>query len=265
MKLVIETAAASAGLQPKVRMRRNSMKKYLLAVLSAAVAGAVLVPVASASPSDHPPLDKTVWHLPNLDPAVSEVAGVPLQANYSDNQAEWNYIAGDEGVLGFTCISCSPYASQYDPFNGAYYNMYRTVWFAPEIRDILSNLSAHSYYDQGMAFLTIDHEAMHWRLFSSDEARGNACALKDLPRFLTVDEGVPATTTQTVSVPQQHQVKVRYRAKVHGRYVWRYRYVWRTRYIDQQQTVTNPLITNIVNGATAFYHDQPYPYNAGTC
>jgi hypothetical protein len=204
-----------------------------MGALRAARVGVVLVPVASASP-------KTIWHLPNLDPVVSEVAGVPLQANYSDNQAEWNYIAGDEGVLGFTCITCSPYASKYDPFNGSYYNMYRTVWFAPEIRDILSNLSAHSYYDVGMAFLTIDHEAMHWRLFSRDEGRVNACALNDLPRFLTVDEGIPVTTTQTVSVPQQYQVKVRYRAKVHGRHVWRYRYVWRTRYIDQQQTVTNP-------------------------
>jgi hypothetical protein len=168
-------------------------------------------------------------------------------------------------VLGFTCITCSPYDTAYNPYDGYRYYLYRTVWFAPEIHDILSNLSAHSYYEVGMAFLTIDHEGMHWRLFSGDEGRVNACALKDLPRFLTVDFGIPATTTQTVSVPQQYRVKVRYRAKVHGRYVWRYRYVWRTRYVDQQQTVANPLITNIVNGATAFVHDQPYPYNAGTC
>jgi hypothetical protein len=234
------------------------MKKYLLAACVAAIASVVLVPVASASP-------KTIWHLSNLDPVVSEVAGVPLHVNHSDNQAEWNYIADGDGVLGFTCITCSPYATQYNPFDGGYYSMYRTVWFAPEIRDILSNLSARSYYDIGKAFLTIDHEGMHWRLFSGDEARVNACALKDLPRFLTVDMGVPATTTQTVSVPQQYRVRARYRAKVHGRYVWRYRYVWRTRYIDQQQTATNPLITNVVNGATAFFHDQPYPYNAGTC
>ena len=107
------------------------MKKYLLAILMAALAGVVLVPVATASPSDHPPLDKMVWHLPGLDSIVSEVAGVPLQVNYSDNQAEWNYIADGAGVLGFTCVTCSPYSTLYNPFDGYDYNMYRTVWLAP--------------------------------------------------------------------------------------------------------------------------------------
>jgi hypothetical protein len=247
------------------------MKKAGFAVLAvvAVLVTAVLAPTAGAAtpPADAaPPLDKQVWHLPNLDPIVSEVAGIPLQVNFSDNQAEWDYLAGGQGVLGWTCITCSPYAAQYNPFDGYRYNVYRTVWFAPEIHNILSNLSAYSYKDQGMAFLTLDHEGMHWRLFSRDEGHVNACAFNDLPRFLTSDLGIPATTVQTVSVPQQYRVQIRYWAKVHGRRVARYHYVWKTRYIDQQQTVTNPLITNIVNGAAQFMReDQPYPYNAGTC
>jgi len=250
------------------------MKKAGFAVLAlvAALVTAVLAPTASAAAS--PPLTagaaprvpKQVWHLPNLDPIVSEVAGVPLSVNFSDSQAEWDYLAGDDGVLGFTCITCSPYTAKYNPYDGYRYYMYRTVWFAPEIHNILSNPSAYSYKDIGMAFLTLDHEGMHWRLFSRDEGHVNACAFKDLPRFLTVDYGIPATTVQTVSVPQQYRVTVRYWAKVHGRRVARYRYVWKTRYVDQQRTVTNPLITNIVNGAAQFMReDQPYPYNAGTC
>jgi hypothetical protein len=251
----VATTASAASSAPRVLGQGRAAADFAVAAVSPPSTGASVLP-----------FDKQVWHLPNLDPIVSEVAGVPLQVNFSDNQAEWNYLAGGEGVLGWTCITCSPSQTLYNPFDGGQYYVYRTAWFAPEIHDILSNLSAFSYKDVGMAFLTLDHEGMHWRLFSRDEGHVNACALKDLPRFLTTDFGIPATTAQTVSVPQQYRVKVRYWAKVHGRRVARYRYVSKTRYVDQQQTVTNPLITNIVNGAAQFMReDQPYPYNAGTC
>lgn len=242
------------------------MKKYLLAVCVTALAAAVLVPVASASPTT----TKQIWHANWLDPIASDVAGTPLTVITSDNDVEWSGMT-DPGEIGFTCITCLPGTPLYNPYDGHYYDMYHTVWLAPEVDAVFRDISQNGIREGmnsfmvGEAMMTLDHEAQHWRLYSGDEGRVNACALADLPRLLSVDFHVPSTTTQNVSVPQAYRVRVRYRAKVNGRYVYRYRWVTRTRYVTQTQTVPNQVYTSILAGAQAFYRGQPYPYNAGTC
>ena len=243
------------------------MKKYLLAVCVAAIAGAVLVPVAGAAPTSN----KTLWHASSLDPIVTKLAGTSLTVVTSDNAVEWDAVSDGPGVLGFTCPTCGPQAPLYNPYDGKSYAVYHTVYIAPEIDSVFRDIAQRGMregmnsYQVGMAMLTLDHEAMHWRLYSGDEGRVNACALADLPRLLTEDFNVPSTTTKSVSVPQSYRAKVRYRAKVGGRYIYRYRWVTRTRYVTQTQTVRNPVYWDTLSGAQAFYRDQPYPYNAGTC
>lgn len=215
--------------------------------------------------------NKKLWHLPELDAAVSEVAGTNLTVVTSDSYAEWDVLAGMVGVDGWTCILCSPYALIYNPFDGKVYNVYHTVWIHYDLWLSLAKAMNRRFLDPldysrlGEAMLTIDHEAMHWRLFSRDESRVNACALQDLPRFLTNVWHIPATYEQTVTVAQHYRVRVRYRARVHGKLVWRHRLVTRTRWVDTLQTVANPVYAGILNSATAFRATQPAPYNSGPC
>jgi hypothetical protein len=231
-------------------------------------AGFVSADKANAATS----VNKQVWHANWLDPKATEIAGVPLTVMTSDSDLEWLDInEGNDGVIGFTCPACSPSAGVYNPIDGRWYSGYRTIWIAPSVdralRDILANglRQGMDYYQAGRALLTLDHEAQHWRLYSGDEARVNACALADLPRMLSVDFGLPAQVQQSIQVPQSYQVRVRQRVRLHGRYVYRYRWVTKTRYVWTSQSVDNPVMSGIVSGAQAFYRSQPYPYNAGTC
>lgn len=239
------------------------MRKLIIAAVVAALALCLAGTAGAAT--------KKLWHLPELDAAVSEVAGTPLKTVTSDNYAEWDYLAGGQGVDGWTCPTCSPSAALYNPFDGYRYNVYRTVWIHPDVWMTLAGVirdgfsTSLDYNKVGEAMLTLDHEGQHWRLFSPDEARVNACAIADLPRFLQVDWHISTTTQQTMNVPQQYRVKVRKHVRIKGTLVWRYRWVTRTRYVPTVQTVTNPVYQGILNGAASFRAAQPAPYNAGAC
>jgi hypothetical protein len=244
-------------------------KSFIVAALALA---AVLSTASTASAADErPPINKILYHMTGLDAAVTEVAGVPLQVLSSDNYGEWDSMAGDYGVDGWTCITCSSSASLYNPYDGGRYSIYRTIWIHPDIRNTFKDLGTYGFrqdmdFDSvGEAMLTLDHEGMHWRLFSRDEARVNACAFADLPRFLQKNFGLQPTTQQTVDVAQSYRVKVRYRAKTHGRYVWKSRFILRTRWVPTVQTVSNPIFQGIIDGAARFRSAQPAPYNAGAC
>jgi hypothetical protein len=195
-----------------------------------------------------------------------------------DNDAEWlslSPVNGRQGIAGFTAITATPSSLLYDAYTGQFYNVYHTVWLSPRTFNAFRNYIADGIsltdnaFEVATALMVLDHEAQHWRLFSGDESRVNACALADMPRLLQADFGIPATITQTVSVPITYKVKVRYRVrvKVKGRYVYRYRYryVNRVRYENQQQQFPNPLYTTILSAARDSYNSQPPPYNSGTC
>lgn len=243
------------------------MKKRLVAAVAVVVSLAIAGSANAAS--------KTIWHETDYDTVVSNVAGYPLTIETSDNDSEWLSISlaisGSDGVIGFTDPNATPRSTLYNPWDAKRYWTYRRVWLAPEIWRSLQDIRSNGFRDSmdfsgaAMALMTLDHEAQHWRLWSSDEGRVNACALADMPRLLTSVLGVPATVQRTVTVPQNRQVQQRYKVKVHGHWRWRSRYVWKTFYVDQQQTQNNPIYWNLITDAQAFYRSQPYPYNAGTC
>jgi hypothetical protein len=62
------------------------------------------------------------------------------------------------------------------------------------------------------AIMVFIHESYHNRLLSADEGYVNACALRDFGYWLSRDFQIPATTTGTVTVPQQqtHSKQVAY-------------------------------------------------------
>jgi hypothetical protein len=105
--------------------------------------------------------------------------------------------------------------------------------------------------------MTLIHESLHWGLFSSDEGRVNACALRAFPYVIQRDFNIPATITQTYT----YTVKVVRRVRRNGRWVNVVRYVPRT----GTQTVDNPAYVALTQAAQAFYQLQPAPYSTGTC
>ena len=230
-----------------------------------------VVLLALAAPAGASAAEKNIWHVTTYDTLVSGIAGYPLTIDVSDDDVEWMQINGGDGVLGFTALYATPTSTIYNPHDGYSYWTYRRIWLAPRVWRSLQDIQANGfrasmdYYGAAIALMTLDHEAQHWRLMSGDEGRVNACALADLPRLLSSSFGVPPTVQQTVTVPQDRQVQQRYRVKIRGHLRWRTRWVWKTFYVDQLQTVSNPVYSNLVTAAQAFYRSQPYPYNAGTC
>jgi hypothetical protein len=240
-------------------LRRCRTVVAVVALVVAMVVAAGFVSVENA---------QAAYHFDNLDSIASRIAGVPLTV-MGANEWEWPTLTnGNDGVVGLTCFTCGPSAGFYVPSTG-YYSNYRTIWLAPSFRQFFQSLPYNGLY-QGMdylqvgkALLTLNHEAQHWRLFSHNEGRVNACALADLPRMLSVDFNVPAQVDRSVHWQQSYRVKVRQRVRLHGRYV--YRYVTKTRTVWGTKWVDNPVMTGILEGARAFYASQPFPYNAGTC
>lgn len=129
------------------------------------------------------------------------------------------------------------------------------MWNA--LKTLLKAKTTADYRATVIALLALDHEALHWRLFSHDEGRVNACALADLARFVHVEFGVAQGVTKVVRVPK----RVRVHARIHGQLRWVY---W-IKYVTTTRLVPNPVITGIVKAATAFRESMPFPYNTGAC
>jgi hypothetical protein len=224
---------------------------------------------------------KKLWHLPYLDPIASEIAGFPLAVDTSDNLAEWNAILGNPPyeVSGFTSIMALPGSLIYDPYDGYLYPLYHTIWMSPSVYTTFHSIGTTGINTTtdpnavAIALLTLDHESQHQRLYSRDEGRVNACALKDLPRLLSTRFNVPETTQGTVLAATTTQVRTRYRVRVRvnvgghwvNRYRYRFRYVTKTSYVPTVQTVPNPVYWTVLAAARNVYTNQPPPYNTGTC
>jgi hypothetical protein len=252
------------------------------------VAALVLAPSALAA-------KKQFWFGP-YDAIGQHISGISdMQVLMEDDYAEWNSIESSFGVpagealLGFAAPSAA---------SGSV--LYHRIFLAPSVTLALQgilplnpagtgtspiwdriNSGALSPHDAAMAILVVIHEAYHYKLNSGDEARVNACSLRDMPNFLTSEFRIPATITTTTQVPQlqtkttrvPYYVTVVKHKKVNGKTVTirtkerRYKTVTTQTTVMVSQTTSNPnpVFTNIMNEANAFRNSQPPPYNAGTC
>ena len=225
------------------------MKRLILVV--AAVAALAFAGSAQAAYKTDPKVDA-------IGRNISGIYDVFVVGNDS-----WSFWAWDTGVkdpsavTGFVDIS-APRSSV------RYHNIYISPAYWPALLGAALNGAENSGYDRSTtakAILTLTHEAYHYRLFSGDESRVNACVLKLFPDVLTAEFGVYPTVTTERSVPSQ--VRVRYRVRSHNRWVYRYRLktVWR----NVSNTSPNPVFQEFVADAQYFYSHQPPPYNSGTC
>jgi hypothetical protein len=266
-----------------------TVKRRFLILFAPLIAALTVVATASARPNElsYPsnsdfvaseitgPPSYQLWHASNWDAIASKIAGFPLEVDYSDNLAEWNYLTGVEPnapyvVDGFTYTFAQPGTTMLNASDGRRYNVYHNIWLSPDIASYLNKTYTYplSYADAqhfARGLLTLDHESQHQRLHSNDEAYVNACALKDMPRLLQDDLKMSPTVTKNIAVPVTSRVRQRYRATVNHHRVWRYRYVWRTHYVNQLQTLPNPDYDRILSGAQYDYDHSPPPYNQGTC
>lgn len=259
-----------------------------LAWLGVVVAALVLAPASLAA-------GKQFWYGP-YDQIGEDISGLSdLHVQMEDDPGEWSSIESAVGVpdgeslLGFATITAPPGDA-----------LYHQIFLSPQVTLSLAGTLALnptgagtsmiwdriddgtlSYDDAAIAILTLIHEAYHYRLDSGDESRVNACALRDMPTYLSSEFHIPQTITTTVQVPQTvtttkqvpYFVTVVTHRKVRGRLVAvrkrirRYKSVvtTTTTMVSQQQTEENPVFDGIMAAATAFRLTQPPPYNSGDC
>ena len=131
------------------------------------------------------PVSKQLWYTDHYNAVASALAGFPIEADGEDDYAEWgSWLDDPYAVLGFTSI----YASASSP-------LYHRIFLAPPIWSTLlqidsGGIDSVSRADAAEAILTLTHEAYHQRLYSSDESRVNACALRDFGWVLVNEFGV---------------------------------------------------------------------------
>jgi hypothetical protein len=127
------------------------------------------------------------------------------------------------------------------------------------------NGQAPTYWDLAIAIMVLTHEANHYKLYSADEGRVNACALQQFPSVIDTYFQIHPTITKTVAV-----TKVAWRTKNvwvprHGRRVRVAIRVRTVKVVNVQQTVANPDYTYLGQAAQQFYASQPAPYSTGIC
>jgi hypothetical protein len=232
------------------------MRRMLVFVAAVFAASVVCASAAAAS--------KQLWYDPKVDAVASDVAGTSVRVDGEDDWSEWAaFVSPDDpyAVLGFTFA----FVPSYSPL---YHQIFVTPGLWPYLRDAVENGPAASQdaYKTSVAILTMIHEAYHIRLYSGDEGRVNACALRDFAAVLSRDFYLSPTTVVTSQTSVTTRVRVRRRVKVHGRWVNRYHWVYKTTYQTTSTTVPNAAYTTLVADANDFYRNQQGPpYNTGTC
>jgi hypothetical protein len=209
---------------------------------------------------------KQLWHSSHYDTIASTLAGFPIVAVGEDDYNEWGSILYPDdpyAVLGFTAID-APSTSP----------LYHAIFLAPPIWSTLTRIDSGGIdsvarADTAMAILTLIHEAYHQRLYSGDESRVNACALRDFGSTIQSQFGVSPTVEETVTTPvvTTHKVRKAVWRTVNGKRVRRYVYklVSTTTYRDDTVVSDNPTYGELVGAAQTFVASQPPPYNTGTC
>jgi hypothetical protein len=209
---------------------------------------------------------KQLWHSTHYDTIASTLAGFPIVAAGEDDYNEWGsflYPENPYAVLGFTMIDAPPSSP-----------VYHAIFLAPPIWSTLTQIDSGGIdsvprADAARAILTLTHEAYHQRLYSADESRVNACALRDFGSTIQSQFGVAPTVEKTVTTPvvTYHQVRKTVWRTVKGKRVRRYVYrsVPQTTYRDDTVVSDNPTFSELVGSAQTFVASQPPPYNSGTC
>lgn len=194
-----------------------------------------------------------------LTGVVDGISGLPLGVVLEDDPAEWASSFGvDKNVLGFVCIDVP------DPNHWCYHR----VFLGPAPSKTFSSLStggAPTYWDIAVAIMTVTHEANHYKLFSGDEGRVNACALQQFPSVIDAYFNIHPTITTRVAVRKVSWVKKRVWVRRHGRRARVARRVRSYRVVYEPRTVPNPGYALLVQASQQFYASQPPPYNSGTC
>jgi hypothetical protein len=211
-------------------------------------------------------VSKQLWHSTHYDTIASTLAGFPITAAGEDDYTEWgSFLYPDDpyAVLGFTMIDAPPESPAY-----------HHIYLAPPIWSTLTKIDSGGIdsiprADAAMAILTLTHEAYHQRLYSGDESRVNACALRDFGSTIQSQFGVSPTVEQTVTTPivTSHRVRQAAWRTVKGKRVRRYVYrlVSQTTYRNDTVVSDNPTYAELVSSAQTFVASQPPPYNTGTC
>jgi hypothetical protein len=266
-------------------MKGSLMSKLLLlaTVLTAATLGVPMIAQANShsdraisydtqlepAPTPGVPagaVSKQLWHSTRYDTIASTLADFPIVADGEDDYSEWgSLLSGTDpyAVLGFTMVD----APSSSPF-------YHHIFLAPPIWSTLNQIDSGGIdsvprADAARAILTLTHEAYHQRLYSGDESRVNACALRDFGSTIQSQFGVSPTVEQTVTTPivTSHRVRQAVWRTVKGKRVRRYVYrvVSETTYRDDTVVSDNPTYVELVGSAQTFVASQPPPYNTGTC
>jgi hypothetical protein len=194
-----------------------------------------------------------------LDSVEYGISGWTLSTVLEDDPVEWASVFGvDSNVLGFVCIT------DVDPNHWCYHRVF--IGPVPTVTFLAwFNNQPVTYWDAAAAVMTVTHESLHYRLYSADEGRVNACALQQFPTVISTYFGFSPTITKTVPVKK---VKWKWKwvwARKHGKRVKVRKRVRRVVTVYVQKTFANPDYTNLVGAAQAFYRSQPPPYNTGTC
>lgn len=230
-----------------------------------------LAAVGSASAAS-----KGLSHAVQIDAIGQQLSGyADVEVDGENDPYEWGQLLGILGdtspadqTLGFVTLFALPGSPTY-----------HRIFISPsEWGSLLqaANGDWSDAYNEAVAVFDLTHEATHYRLFSTDEGRVNACALQLFPTVISTYFGVPATISQPTSVehdtPIYSRVKRVHYVRVHGKRVRRVRYVRvqtgaTVTYTDDgpPTTVPNPTYTSLVLDAQSFYASQPPPYSTGTC
>lgn len=244
--------------------------------LSAGVVVAVLVALLVLfQPMSAPAATSQLWHVPQLDTIGQQLSGYPdMEVLGDDDPYEWGQNLGLLGttaaagdIVGYARILALP----------SWYG-YHEVFIGPQYWPSLVKAVSGDWsdlYNEAFSVLTLIHESYHYRLFSLDEGRVNACALRDFPAVLSDDFGVSATVTQASQVehdvPVYKTVKRVVYATVRGKRVRRARLVRVRSGVKVTYTagapvvVPNPVYAALVGDAQIEYSQQPPPYSTGTC
>ena len=245
------------------------MKVRLSAGVVCAVLVGLLVPAAGAA-------TKGLSHVPQIDSIGQQLTGYSdIEVDGEDNPYEWGQLLGvlgdvspAEQTLGFVTI--------YEPPG---FPTYHRIYLSPSVWPVLMQSINGDWSNptgEAIAIFALTHEALHYRLFSSDEGLVNACALKIFPAVLSAYFNMQPTVSEPTQVehdkPLFKTVKRFSYVRVDGKRVRRARLL-RVRagtavtYTDDGPpiTVPNPTYSALVFDAQTFYASQPPPYSTGSC
>jgi hypothetical protein len=216
------------------------------------------------------------WHVPQLDSIGQQLSGYPdMTVVGDDDPYEWGQLLGflgavnpAEQTLGFVTIHVLPGAA-------TYHRIYISPSEWPALMQA-ANGDWSNAYNEAVAIFDLTHEATHYRLFSTDEGRVNACALQEFPAVLSTYFGVSSTLSQPTQIAHERTVyktvKRTSYVRIHGKRVRHVRLV-RVRagsvvsYTDDGPpvVVVNPTYLALFTDAESFYASEPPPYSTGTC